>query len=292
MQSEHFTGHPVKDLVEIIFDCYGILTNILDNYNPTGDDYQDECVVALSSLFVHWPAEKLDVLKASMDHYVPEVQSNAHHLETSHEHARESEGARGGARPSIVQSMSKVMSGISFGGKSSSDSTHPTKSSRSSKSRKSRPGHRTSDSEKAEGGNSPGHHSGDPSISHKSRQKGKSKSPSNSPPRTENSAASTPPSTSTAATPVSVVETSAAGTTTSERNESVATNAVEAAEGRYSPPLPPSSADLGANASLKDMSAKNQEYFRKMREVGCMRSKTGYRYSSLFVVGRRIGEEN
>mmetsp|Transcript_12617 Transcript_12617/g.19050 ORF Transcript_12617/g.19050 Transcript_12617/m.19050 type:complete len:335 (-) Transcript_12617:281-1285(-) len=66
IQNDNFTGHPIKDIVEVIFECYDILSIVLNQYQPTGDDTQDQCVVALSSLFTHWPPDKIESVRGAM----------------------------------------------------------------------------------------------------------------------------------------------------------------------------------------------------------------------------------
>ena len=268
MQGEHFTGNPVKDLVEIVFECYRILSSILNNYNPTGDDFQDKCVVALSQLFVHWPLDKLAVVKAAMDNFVPEDTSHPPHLETSHEHARDTtESNIFAARVSIAQSMSKVISGIGFGTKHVDSPKSTRKSSTPKQQSSSRHRNKSGQKKDLEDTTAVGAAATRPSLAPLGTEATPSPTPEDIPPPAPEE---TPPPAPEEAPPLVQSPTAVASSSpASGKNldDVQETSHSPVAEGHASGGVGGVRGGGGGGGGSQMLSTKNQEYFRKMREV-------------------------
>lgn len=101
----------MRDLVEIVFECYGFLSEILENYRPSGEDSEDAIIVALSSLFAHWPPEKLKEIRNIMKQSTTANETS----HSSQNRKRRDSESRKSMTSSFMSASSKMLSGMKLG---------------------------------------------------------------------------------------------------------------------------------------------------------------------------------
>lgn len=243
----------MRDLVEIIFECYGFLSEILENYRPSGEDSEDAIVVALSSLFAHWPPEKLTEIRNTMKQSTTKTEIDR---PLSHKTRRDSDARK--SISSFMSASSKMLSGMKLGFRnrapSRSSDKSPENTPTSSPARM-----RPTEKEKPELTPDPKPPTPKPSIS-------------NSHSTSSNDSQASQPS-----APASVSQSVSTGSRTTPKEVS-ATDEVEIIPDEnpeenlpvptYKEKIASSPINSGSiSPSNGGISTKNQEYFKKMREV-------------------------